>query len=190
MEKTDTQYETANSNSVDTENMDSLHVLSEYQKMMAGQHFNGAHPELIKLREAARLACAKYNAHPSKGNLKHIKRLFIDMKSGHIEPSFQCDYGTQIKIGERFFANFNCVILDSAQVTIGDDVLFGPGVHIYTVDHPRDAQARIKGVCFAKPVIIGNGVWIGGGAKILPGVTIADNVIVPANSVVSQSISK
>lgn len=163
-------------------------TLSEYQKMLAGQAFNGAHPQLIKLRDAARIACAKYNAHPSKGNLKHIKRLFIEMKSGHIEPSFQCDYGSHIKIGERFFANFNCVILDSAQVTIGDDVLLGPGVHIYTVDHPREVVERSKGVCLAKPVTIGNGVWIGGGAKILPGVTIGDNVIVPANSVVSRSI--
>jgi len=170
-------------------NTDTKQDLSEYQKMMSGQNFNGAHPELIKLREAARLACAKYNAHPSKGNLKHIKRLFIEMKSGHIEPSFQCDYGTHITIGERFFANFNCVILDSASVSIGDDVLFGPGVHIYTVDHPRDAAERIQGVCFAKPVTIGNGVWIGGGAKILPGVTIGDNVMVPANTVVTKSIT-
>lgn len=162
--------------------------LTEYQKMMIGQSFNGAHSQLINLRNTARLACGKYNAHPSKGNLKHIKRLFIEMKSGHIEPSFQCDYGIHIKIGERFYANFNCVILDSANVTIGDDVLFGPGVHIYTVDHPRDASERIKGVCIAKPVSIGNGVWIGGGAKILPGVSIGDNVIVPANSVISRSI--
>jgi maltose O-acetyltransferase len=166
-----------------------LDTLSEYQKMMAGQPFNGAHPELITLRNIARRACAKYNAHPSKGNLKHIKRLFIEMKSGHIEPSFQCDYGTHIQVGERFFANFNCVILDSANVTIGNDVLLGPGVHIYTVDHPRDAAERIKGVCFAKRVTIGNGVWIGGGAKILPGVTIGDNVIVPANTLVTKSIS-
>jgi len=161
---------------------------NEYQKMMAGEHFNGAHPQLIQMREQARLACAKYNTHPSKGNLKHIKRLFISMESGHIEPGFQCDYGRHIKIGARFFANFNCVILDSAQVTIGDDVLFGPGVHIYTVDHPRDAEERSKGVCFAKPVTIGNGVWIGGGAKILPGVTIGDGVIVPANSVVAKDL--
>lgn len=163
--------------------------LTEYQKMIAGQPFNGAHPELINLRLAARLACAKYNAHPSKGNLKHIKRLFIEMKSGHIEPSFQCDYGTHIQIGERFFANFNCVMLDSANITIGNDVLLGPGVHIYTVSHPTDPSERIKGICTSAPVTIGNGVWIGGGAKILPGVSIADNVIVPANTVVSKSIA-
>ena len=160
----------------------------EYQKMIAGESFNGAHPQLVQMREKARLACGKYNAHPSKGNFRHIKRLFIEMGSGHIEPGFQCDYGTHIKIGERFFANFNCVILDSAPVTIGDDVLLGPGVHIYTVDHPRDPEERSKGVCFAKPVTIGNKVWIGGGVKILPGVTIADGVTVPANTVVKQDI--
>jgi len=159
-----------------------------YQKMLAGEPFNGAHPQLIQMREKARLACGRYNAHPSKGNFKHVKRLFSHMKSGHIEPGFQCDYGSHIVIGERFFANFNCVILDSGFVTIGDDVLLGPDTHIYTVDHPRDALERAKGVCFAKPVTIGNRVWIGGGSKILPGVTIGDGVIIPANSVVKEDV--
>ena len=112
----------------------------EYEKMMAGESFNGAHPQLVQMRDKARLACAKYNSHPSKGNLKHIKRLFVEMKSGHIEPGFQCDYGSHIKIGERFFANFNCVILDSALVTIGNDVLLGPGVHILYGRPPKRSR--------------------------------------------------
>jgi maltose O-acetyltransferase len=79
-------------------------------------------------------------------------------------------------------------MLDSAAITIGDDVMLGPDVHIYTVDHPRDAKARIAGGCIAKPVIIADGVWIGGGAKILPGVTIGENAIIGANVVVTKDV--
>ncbi|MGK0249120.1 MAG: maltose O-acetyltransferase [Oleispira sp.] len=161
---------------------------SERMKMHSGQPFNSLDIELRLLREKARLACGKYNAHPSKGNFKHISRLFNTFSTAVIEPGFQCDYGGQISLGNNFYANFNCVMLDSAAITIGDDVMLGPGVHIYTVDHPRDAKARREGGCMAKPVIIGNGVWIGGGAKILPGVTIGDNAIIAANSVITQNV--
>jgi maltose O-acetyltransferase len=163
-------------------------TLSEYQKMLAGQSFNSLDIELRLLREKARLACGKYNAHPSKGNFKHISRLLKQFSTAVIEPGFQCDYGGQISLGQNFYANFNCVMLDSATITIGDDVMFGPGVHIYTVDHPRDAQARREGGCIAKPVTIGDGDWIGGGAKILPGVTIGENAIIGANAVVTKDV--
>jgi len=162
--------------------------MSELEKMLAGVPFNSIDLELRLLREKARLACGKYNAHPSKGNLKHVTRLFKSLHHAVIEPGFQCDYGGQISLGENFYANFNCVLLDSATINIGDDVLLGPGVHIYTVDHPRDAEERRGGMCFAKPVTLGNGVWIGGGAKILPGVTIGDNAIIGANAVVRKDV--
>lgn len=162
--------------------------MSELENMQNGLAFNSLDVELRLLREKARLACAKYNSHPSKGNLKHITRLFKHAGSVVLEPGFQCDYGGQISVGENFYANFNCVFLDSAAITIGDDVLLGPGVHIYTVDHPRDVAARRAGGCIAKPVIIGSGVWIGGGAKILPGVTIFDNAIIGANAVVTKDV--
>ena len=163
-------------------------LTTERMKMRSGQPFNSLDIELRLLREKARLACGKYNAHPSKGNFKHISRLFNTLSTVVIEPGFQCDYGGQISLGNNFYANFNCVMLDSAAITIGDDVMFGPGVHIYTVDHPRDAQSRREGGCIAKPVIIGDGVWIGGGAKILPGVTIGDNTIIAANAVVTRDV--
>jgi len=163
-------------------------ALSELKKMRSGQSFNSLNIELRLLREKARLACGKYNAHPSKGNFKHISRLLQQFSTVVIEPGFQCDYGGQISLGNNFYANFNCVMLDSAAITIGDDVMLGPGVHIYTVDHPRDAQERRAGGCIAKPVTIGDGVWIGGGAKILPGVTIGENTIIGANVVVSKEI--
>jgi maltose O-acetyltransferase len=162
--------------------------MTERMKMRSGQPFNSLDIELRLLREKARLACGKYNAHPSKGNFKHISRLLNKLSTVVIEPGFQCDYGGQISLGDNFYANFNCVFLDSAAITIGDDVMLGPGVHIYTVDHPREAQARRAGGCIAKPVIIGDGVWIGGGAKILPGVTIGENTIIGANAVVTKDV--
>ncbi len=162
--------------------------ITERMKMRSGQPFNSLDIELRLLREKARLACGKYNAHPSKGNFKHISRLFNKLSTAVIEPGFQCDYGGQITLGDNFYANFNCVMLDSAAIAIGNDVMFGPGVHIYTVDHPRDAQERRAGGCIAKPVAIGDGVWIGGGAKILPGVTIGENAIIGANAVVTKDV--
>lgn len=162
--------------------------MSELQKMLAGEEFNSLDLELRLLREQARLACGKYNAHPSKGNFKHVRRLFNEVSSAVIEPGFQCDYGCHINIGENFYANFNCVMLDSAFIHIGDDVLLGPGVHIYTVDHPRQAKLRRAGGCFAKSVSIGNGVWIGGGAKVLPGICIGDEAIIAANAVVTRDV--
>jgi maltose O-acetyltransferase len=163
--------------------------MTEYAKMLGGQWFFSADAELRALRETARLACAKYNAHPSRGNLRHITRLF--KQRGELlvlEPGFQCDYGCHIEVGENFFANFNCVLLDSAPIVIGANVLLGPAVHIYTVDHPRDAVERQRGVCIAQPVHIGDNVWIGGGAQIFPGVSIGDNTIIGANAVVRHDI--
>jgi len=162
--------------------------VTELEKMLAGVSFNPIDIELRLLREKARLACGKYNSHPSKGNLKHVTRLFNSLRGAVIEPGFQCDYGGQISVGENFYANFNCVLLDSARINIGDNVLLGPGVHIYTVDHPRDVTQRRSGQCHAQPVTLGNSVWVGGGAKILPGITIGDNVIIPANAVVTKNV--
>jgi len=164
--------------------------MSELEKMLAGEQYNALDLELRQLREKARLACAKYNAHPSLGNMKHIKRLFGSLGSAILEPGFQCDYGMNIHVGDNFYANFQCVLLDAAKIEIGANVLLGPAVHIYTSDHPKDAEQRRKGVCFAKPVIIGNDVWIGGGAKILSGINIGDGAIIGANAVVTKDVER
>lgn len=164
--------------------------MTEFEKMVSGEHFNGIDTDLRLRREAARLACAKFNAHPSKGNLRHVTRLFAKIGSVVIEPGFQCDYGSQIHLGENIYINFHCVFLDSAPIHIGDNVLIGPGAHLYTVDHPREADIRATGTCFAKPINIGNNVWIGGGAKILPGITIQDNAIIGANAVVTRNVKE
>ncbi|MCV2402665.1 sugar O-acetyltransferase [Marinomonas sp. C2222] len=162
--------------------------MTEFEKMTRGEAFNGIDTDLRLRREAARLACAKFNAHPSKGNLRHITRLFADFTDVIIEPGFQCDYGSQILLGKNVYINFHCVILDSAAVHIGDNTLLGPAVHLYTVDHPREADLRKQGYCSAKPIHIGSNVWIGGGAKVLPGITIGDNAIIAANAVVRKDV--
>jgi len=164
--------------------------MRELEKMLAGERYNGLDLELRQLREKARLACAKYQAHPSLGNMKHIKRLFASLGSAVLEPGFQCDYGMNIHVGENFYANFQCVLLDSAPIHIGNNVLFGPAVHIYTSDHSKDAEKRRQGICFAKPVSIGNDVWVGGGAKILSGINIGDGAIIGANAVVTKDVEK
>jgi len=106
----------------------------------------------------------------------------------NIEPPFYCDFGLNITIGKNFFANFDCVILDCGPVTIGDDVWFGPKVQIYTPSHPIDPGLRRKRIEFTRPVVIGNTVWIGGGAIVLPGVTIGENSVIGAGSVVTHDI--
>lgn len=164
--------------------------MTEFEKMIRGDSFNGIDTDLRLRREVARLACAKFNAHPSKGNLRHVTRLFAKFGSVVIEPGFQCDYGSQIHIGENVYINFHCVFLDSASIHIGDNVLVGPGAHFYTVDHPREANLRVIGECFSRPITVGNNVWIGGGAKILPGINIGDNAIIAANAVVTRNVQE
>lgn len=105
-----------------------------------------------------------------------------------IVPPFFCDYGTHIRIGENFFANYNCTILDVVQVTIGDNVMFGPNVSIYTAGHPLHPQIRNTGYEYGVPVVLGDNVWIGGNTVIMPGVTIGDNVVIGAGSVVTKDL--
>ena len=101
---------------------------------------------------------------------------------------FHCDYGYNIEVGDHFFANVNLVILDGAKVRIGDNVFIAPNVGIYTAGHPLDTPQRNEGLEYAYPVTIGNNVWIGAQACILPGVTIGDNTVIGAGSVVTKDI--
>jgi maltose O-acetyltransferase len=105
-----------------------------------------------------------------------------------IRPPFFCDYGYNIRLGDNVFLNFNCIILDVVDVTIGDRTQIGPAVQIYAADHPRDAQTRRSGVEFGRPVRIGSDVWIGGGAILLPGVTVGDGAVIGAGSVVTRDV--
>ena len=106
----------------------------------------------------------------------------------NINIPFRCDYGVNIELVEKFFSNFNLTILDSGKVIIGDNVLIGPNVSIYSVTHPFDYIERRKGYIQGKQITIGNDVWIGGNVVILPGVSIGDNTIIGAGSVVTKDI--
>jgi maltose O-acetyltransferase len=118
-----------------------------------------------------------------------LKELFGKIGGAiEVEPPFHCDYGTNIFVGKNFYMNFGCVILDCAEVHIGDNVLCGPYTQIYTAHHPTDPRARLTRLELAHPVSIGNNVWIGGGVIICPGVTIGDNTTIGAGSVVTKDL--
>ncbi len=117
-----------------------------------------------------------------------LERLAAVGDGAVIRPPFHCDYGFNISLGMGVFLNFNCVILDVVEVTIGDKTQIGPGVQILTADHPRDAAGRASGLEFGRPVHIGGNVWIGGGTIILPGVTIGDDALIGAGSVVTHDV--
>ena len=166
---------------------------TEKEKMLAGQLYESWDPQLVTDRLNARRLTRHYNA-TTEEELDHrveiMRELLGSMGDGYfmIEPPFYCDYGYNIHVGNNFFMNFDCVILDCNLVTIGDNVQCGPGVHIYTASHPIIAAERNKGPELAFPVTIGNNVWLGGGAIICPGVTIGDNTTIGAGSVVTKDI--
>lgn len=121
-----------------------------------------------------------------KSNFRTTFRQKIDILE--IEPNFYCDYGFNISLGKNFYANHNLVILDANKVEFGDNVFIGPNCGFYTAGHPLDYVSRNKGLEYAKPIKIGNNVWIGGNVCVLPGVTIGDNVVIGAGSVVTKDI--
>ncbi|ASN03560.1 maltose acetyltransferase domain-containing protein [Virgibacillus necropolis] len=165
---------------------------TEKQKMVDGELYEAWDPELIEERTYARGLTRQINQSTETENLKRtllLKELFGS--SGDVlgvEPSFRCDYGYNIHVGENFYANFDCVILDVCEVRIGDNCAMAPGVHIYTATHPIDPYERIKGPEYGKPVTIGDNVWIGGRAVINPGVTVGNNVVVAAGAIVTKDV--
>lgn len=164
---------------------------SEKEKMLAGDFYNANDKELVREREYARELTFEFNnTRPGEKRKKEeiLRRLITAKGSFYIEAPFHCDYGYNIEIGDNFYANFGCVILDVNKVKIGDNVLLAPNVQIYTATHPIDPKERIAGKEFAKPVVIGNNVWIGGGTIICPEVRIGDNVTIGAGSVVTKDI--
>ncbi|BCB69852.1 maltose O-acetyltransferase [Vreelandella aquamarina] len=159
--------------------------------MLFGEYYDPSDAELVKLRLEARLLTEKLNqtsvSCPDK-RVEIVKSLLGSTgNSIHIESTFNCDYGLNIHVGENFYANFGCVILDVAEVRIGENCFIAPQVGIYTATHPIDPIQRNSGVEFAKPIRIGNNCWIGGHATINPGVTLGDNVVVASGAVVTKS---
>ncbi len=164
----------------------------EWQKMLRGEVYEATHPEFLRRLEETRDLLWEYNnLRPSENGRREeiIRGLFGSCgEQIHINQPFRCDYGCNIYVGENFFANFNLTILDEAEVRIGDNVFIGPNVSIYTACHPLNPDERNTGVEWAEPVTIGNSVWIGGGATIVPGVTIGDNAVIGAGSVVTRDV--
>ncbi len=165
---------------------------SDKEKMLAGELYHPSAPELQVELAACAAWLARYNAAMGGGQF-HLQLVLRDRGGWGgggpmLPPPFYCDYGFNLHLGKHVFLNYNCVILDTARVTIGDDTRIGPAVQIYTADHPRDPALRRSGLECGKPVTIGANVWIGGGAIVLPGVTIGDDAIVGAGSVVSRDV--
>ena len=135
-------------------------------------------------------AVKEYNAvmpFDMKKGMDCIARTGIKHKENiYFEPPFHCEYGNHIEVGENFYANVNCIMLDVGKITIGDNVLFGPNVSIYTAGHPIHPESRNSGYEYGIPVTIGSNVWIGGSCVILPGVSIGNNVVIGAGSVVTK----
>ncbi|MET3557615.1 maltose O-acetyltransferase [Streptococcus rupicaprae] len=167
-------------------------MLTEKEKMLAGQYYDASDSELYALRQQAREKMQVFNQELDATKRRDLLKAWLGTSGEqvHIEPRFSCDYGSNIHVGENFFANFNCTFLDVCPITIGDNALIGPNVQLLTPLHPLEATERIAGLEYGKPITIGNNVWIGGGVTILPGVTLGDNVVIGAGSVVTKSFDE
>lgn len=164
---------------------------TEKEKMIAGELYHSADEALSRDRLRARRLIHRYNHSLAEDHTLRqqiLADLFGQVTEAYIEPTFRCDYGYNIFLGNNFFANFDCVMLDVCPIRIGDNCMLAPGVHIYTATHPIDPVARNSGAELGKPVTIGNNVWIGGRAVINPGVTIGDNVVVASGAVVTKDV--
>jgi maltose O-acetyltransferase len=165
---------------------------TEKDKMLAGELYDASAPDIQAELAATHRWLARYNAAldmaASDRHALLLERLAAVGDGAVIRPPFHCDYGFNIRLGAGAFVNFNCVILDVVEVTIGDRTQIGPGVQILAADHPRDPALRASGLEFGRPIRIGRNVWIGAGAIILPGVSIDDDALVGAGSVVTRDV--
>ena len=166
--------------------------MTERERMLSGQLYDAGDETLTAARgRAKRLTWRYHQLDPTDWD---SRTQILQELLGHlgedswIEPPFRCDYGTQISIGDHFFANYDCIFLDVAPITIGNRVMFGPRVCLYTAGHPLDAATRNTGLEFGKPIAIGDDVWVGGNVVVLPGVTIGAGTVVAAGSVVRRDL--
>lgn len=165
---------------------------SEKDKMLAGELYSPTDPILLKEREQTRRKVRLYNQvlETDDQRLKALKELFGSTREHlYIEPNIRLDYGYDIHVGENFFANFDCTLLDVCEIRFGDNCMLGPNVQIYTATHPLDPVERNAGKEYAKPITFGNNVWIGGGAIINPGVRVGNNVVIAAGAVVTKDVA-
>jgi maltose O-acetyltransferase len=166
--------------------------MTEKEKMLSGKKYCALDPQLLEeLNKTKDIIWEYNNLRPSElDKRRQILKNLLGACDNEvlINQPFYCDYGSHIRVGRSFFANFNFTVLDEAYVTIGDDCFVGPNVSIYTACHDTDPQKRNSREEWAEPVTIGDNVWIGGNTTILPGVTIGSNVTIGAGSVVVKDI--
>ncbi|MGT2716163.1 sugar O-acetyltransferase [Streptococcus respiraculi] len=163
--------------------------MTEREKMLAGKLYDASDAELVQLRSLARRYRMEFNQELDSTKRSELLKSWFG-KTGnqiYIEPDFACDYGCHIYVGENFYANFNCTFLDVCPIRIGDNAMLGPNVQLLTPLHPLEANERISGMEYGKPITIGDNFWAGGGVTILPGVSLGNNVVVGAGSVVTKS---
>jgi maltose O-acetyltransferase len=165
--------------------------LSEKQKMLRGELYNATDRELVAERQHAQSQLALLNGSSDPEERVALLRSLLGTMGEEtvVRSSFFCDYGYNIHLGRGVFLNFNCVLLDVMSIHIGDGTQVGPAVQIYAADHPRDRENRLAGLECGKPVMIGKNVWIGGGAILLPGITVGDDAVIGAGSVVTRDIA-
>lgn len=166
--------------------------MQEKDKMLSGMLYNANQEELVRERRRAKQYCDKFNrlSPVKEEKQRKLLRRLLGSAEGEftILPSFWCDYGYNIHLGNHFFANHHLVILDCAKVSFGDNVLIGPNCGFYTAGHPKDTELRNQGLEYAYPIAVGDNVWFGGGVQVCPGVRIGSNVIIGAGSVVIRDI--
>ena len=165
--------------------------LSEKQKMLRGELYNATDRELVAERQRAESQLALLNGSTDPVERVALLRGLLGAigEETVIRSPFFCDYGYNIYLGREVFLNFNCVLLDVMPIRIGDKTQIGPGVQIYAADHPRDHEKRLAGLECGKSVMVGKNVWIGGGAILLPGITVGDDAVIGAGSVVTRDVA-
>ncbi|MCI8825158.1 MAG: sugar O-acetyltransferase [Lachnospiraceae bacterium] len=166
--------------------------MTEKELMLSEQLYIACDEELAKDNATSRKLTRLINT-ATEEQAEYRKQLFRELfqtigENFWIEPPFRCDYGCHISIGENFYANFDCIMLDVCDIVIGDNVFFGPRVCVYTAGHPIDAEIRNMQLEYGKKVSIGSNVWVGGNTVINPGVSIGNNVVIGSGSVVTKDI--
>lgn len=166
--------------------------MTEREKALAGMEFVRGDQTLRRQRERAEQLCFLLNSTPpahTERRRELLRELLPALReNSNIKPPFLCEYGDYITLGKRFFANYNCKLMDGGRITFGDDVLIGPDCTFVTASHPVEPQKRQTGYQRFLPISVGNNVWFGAGVIVCPGVSIGDNCVIGAGSVVTKDI--
>ncbi|MBN7274796.1 sugar O-acetyltransferase [Ligilactobacillus pobuzihii] len=162
----------------------------KFDYMLTGKPYNDLDPLLVTEREVSTKRTNKLNSVSTDEERIRLFRNLVGSAgdSALVKPNFRCEFGRNIHVGKSFYANYDCVMLDGAPIIIGDHVLFGPKVGLYTSNHLFDSKERVAGGCCAKPIYIGNNCWLGANVIVLPGISIKNNTIIGAGSVVTHDI--